>query len=432
MKAVVLTLGCKVNQCESEYLLYQLKERGYEVSESLEPANLYIINTCAVTKEAEKKSRQAVAKINKINDSAKIIVTGCASQNNPQAFITKNNVTLVYGARNKTDIINQLDKQGIIINDSDCFIEQNLKSLNLKTRAYLKIQDGCDNFCSYCIVPHMRGKSRSKSIESVINELNQINAKEVVLTGINLSAYNAGGKDLTQLIKALKYTDKRIRLGSLENNIINHEFLTALKTLQNFAPHFHLSLQSGSDSVLNRMNRHYTAAEFLQKVDLIRKYFDNPSIMSDIILCYPTETGDDFKQTLNLCQEARLSDIHVFVYSKRPKTKAEALKELSEDIKAERLKKALKLKEKLYNDFLESFKGKRQTVLIEERVSFKAASGGVESQRQYYAGYTENYIRVYLNSCQPSVISCQNEFAGVILKERFKDGFLAVSLPCAR
>ena len=385
MKAVVFTLGCKVNSCESSVILSLLKEKGYEVSQELGFADLYIINTCAVTLEAEKKSRQAVARVKKFNKNAKIIVTGCASQNCPQNFIEKDGVTLVTGTMQKQKIAEMLDNNGVKIFENDDF-SYNVTPKNVdRTRAYVKIQDGCNNFCSYCLIPYLRGRSRSRKIDEIVNEISNIDASEVVLTAINLTAFNDNGKKLKDLILKLSNYDFRLRLGSLEENIIDDEFLKSLTTLKDFAPHFHLSLQSGSESVLKTMNRKYTPQEFLNGVNAIRKYFPNAGITTDIIVGFPTETEENFLETYNFAKQVKFSDIHCFVFSPRKGTVAYNLKDLPSSVKKERLNKLLELKKDLKSAFISENLGKVDNVVCEEY------------DNDFTVGYTGNYIRAYVN-----------------------------------
>ena len=242
MKAVVFTLGCKVNECESDSLIAGLIDMGYEVSDKLIEADLYIVNTCAVTAEAEKKSRQTSARISKLNPNAKVIFTGCACEKNPKAFSLKSNEYLVTGSFSKNKILQMLEKSGEELSPACTEFEELNTVKTLRTRTYVKVQDGCNNFCSYCIIPYLRGRSRSRNPQSILNEINATKPKEAVLNGINLSAYSYNGVNLTGLINMLRDVECRIRLGSLEVNVITEEFLTALKGLKNFAPHFHLSL----------------------------------------------------------------------------------------------------------------------------------------------------------------------------------------------
>ena len=384
MKAVVFTLGCKVNSCESASISKGLSELGYDVSDELGYADLYVLNTCAVTAEAEKKSRQLVARVRKFNKNAKIIVCGCASQNSPNDFICKEGVTLVTGTRNKSKISSIIDKTGVIIDDNDNYEIEALPPKRLKTRAFIKVQDGCNNFCAYCIIPYLRGRSRSRCDSEIVKEIEYLNPIEAVLTGINLSAYDFNGIKLNGLLQRLSGVKTRIRLGSLEEVVVNNEFLLATKSLYDFAPHFHLSLQSGSDSVLKKMNRHYTTNEFLNSVNLIRSFYPRASITTDIIVGFPTETDKDFADTLNFCKKAKFSDIHCFPYSSREGTVSSKLKDLPSNVKKERLNALITLKNELKRDFLLENVNKESYVILEE------------VENDYVVGYTENYIKTYV------------------------------------
>ncbi len=384
MKAVVFTLGCKVNSCESASLMRGLSEMGYEVGEELSYADLYIINTCAVTKEAEKKSRQAVARVRKFNENAPIIITGCASENSPESFINKKGVTLVTGTEYKDKILNMLENKGVEIEKHTLEYKESLIPKTSKTRAYIKIQDGCNNFCSYCIIPYLRGRSRSRSIISIKREIELLKPLEAVLTAINLTAYNYENQNLTSLINSLSDLNVRIRLGSLEENIITDEFLLALKNLKDFAPHFHLSLQSGSTNTLKAMNRKYTAEEFLSSINLIRKYFKNAGITTDIIVGFPSETEKDFEDTLEFVKVAKFSDIHCFPYSAREGTKSYNMNDLPNEVKKQRLDRLLELKNQLKREFILNNIDKELEFITEE------------FDGKYTLGYTENYVKVYV------------------------------------
>ena len=408
MKAVVFTLGCKVNECESDSLIAGLIERGYEVSDKLTYADVYIVNTCAVTSEAEKKSRQTASRIKALNPNAKIIFTGCACQKNPASFSSKDPNYLVTGTFDKNKILDMLSNSGQNISPACQAFEELLVPKSLRTRAYVKVQDGCNNFCSYCIIPYLRGRNRARAPESIIDEISLLKPKEAVLNGINLSAYNYNGLNLAGLIKKLSVVNCRIRLGSLEVGVITDEFLSALMGLKNFAPHFHLSLQSGSNNVLKKMNRHYTAQEYIEKVDLIRKHFENASITTDIIVGFPTETEDDFIDTLNLVDRVKFSDIHAFPFSPRSGTVAYKMKDLDKQIKKERLNKLLERKEQCKLDFAKSQVDKTLEFLFEE---FKDG---------YAVGYTENYLRVYVKD-----YSGEKEIKKVKIKAPYLDGALA-------
>ena len=410
MKAVVFTLGCKVNECESDSLIASLEKMGYEVSNKLERADLYVVNTCAVTKEATKKSRQMASRINKLNKNAKIIFTGCACQKEPESFSKKSSDYLITGVFEKDKIPSMLDESGVrIAPQNEVFSEMDFPK-PLRTRAYVKVQDGCNNFCSYCIIPYLRGRSRSRDIASIVNEIKHINAKEVVLNGINLSAYDFNGKRLKDLIDSLKDEKCRIRLGSLEINVITDEFLSALKNLKNFAPHFHLSLQSGSNAVLKAMNRHYTREQYLEKVNLIRSYFSDAGITTDVIVGFPTETEKDFLDTLDLVDKVKFSDVHPFPFSAREGTDAFKMKDLSGDVKKERLEQLMAKKLLLKREFALSLKGKTLEFLFEE---FKDG---------YYQGYSENYLRIYLKDFNGD----KKNITKVVVGEPYLDGALAI------
>lgn len=406
MKAVVFTLGCKVNECESDSLIEGLIERGIEVSDKLEYADLYIVNTCAVTSEAEKKSRQTASRIKKLNPEAKIIFTGCAAEKNPQAFVGKGD--LITGAYSKGKILDMIDQRGVIVAPERKDFEELLPVKSLRTRTFVKVQDGCDNFCSYCIIPYLRGRSRSRDPEKVIEEINIVNPKEAVINGINLSDYDYNGVNLAGLMKTLAKVNCRIRLGSLEVNVITEEFLTALKNLKDFAPQFHLSLQSGSNAVLKKMNRHYTAEEYLEKVNLIKEYFPTAGITTDIIAGFPTETEENFNETLEFIDKVKFSDIHPFIYSPRSGTVAYKMEDLDHRIKKERLDKLLVKKAECKKDFQNFMRGKTEEFIFEENID------------GYGEGYSGNYIRLYVKD-----YNGDSSPKKVIIKEPYGDGALA-------
>ena len=392
MKASVITLGCKVNDVESGSIIRGLEELGYEVSRELCKADLYIVNTCAVTAEAERKSRQTVGKALKNNENAKIIVCGCASEKSPDDFLEKSeNVVSVVGAQQKNRVL-EIVQNGF----ADEFLGKQLfqaKSYEemplpecLKTRNFVKIQDGCNRFCSYCVIPYLRGRSRSRSLESARDEILQSRAFETVITGIDVSDYkDEKGRDLADLMLAVKDADTRIRLGSMEVGLITPRFLDALKGLKNFAPQFHLSLQSGSSAVLKSMNRHYTREEYLQKCKMIYDAFENASITTDIIVGFPTETEEDFLQSVSIVEEAGFAQIHAFPYSPREGTNAyKKYKELPFAVKKERVERLIKAGEEQKRAYMQKFIGKRLRVVPERFI------GG------YTEGYLDNYIRVYV------------------------------------
>ena len=408
MKAVVFTLGCKVNECESDSLLQALENKGYQVSDKLEPADIYIINTCAITAEAEKKSRQAVSRVLKLNQNAKVIVTGCAVEKSKLNFEGKN-VSLITGTFGKNKLVDMLDETGVKIFPQTCEYEESFPVKPLRTRTYIKVQDGCNNFCSYCIVPYLRGRSRSRDPKKVIEEIRATNPKETVINGINLSAYNYNGITLTGLMRALKDENTRIRLGSLEVGVIDREFLTALSNLKDFAPHFHLSLQSGSDAVLKSMNRHYTLEEYASKVDLIREFFPDAGITTDIIVGFPTETEEDFVSTINFVDRIKFTDIHPFIFSPRSGTVAYKMKDLPHQIKKARLDKLLEKKQECKLRFSTQMIGKTLKFIQEEK------------KDGYHVGYSENYLRLYVKDLKQT----NGEEIKVKVIASFNDGAIA-------
>ena len=349
MKAVVYTLGCKVNDVESGSIIRGLETLGYEVSREMEKADLYVINTCAVTAEAERKSRQTVGKAIKCNPSAKIIVCGCASEKAPIDFMEKGDtVYAVTGAQRKMQVLEIVASgfaegtQGIRIESEKQYEEMPLPEC-LKTRNFVKIQDGCNRFCSYCVIPYLRGRSRSRLMESAAEEILASTAQETVITGIDVSEYkDEQGRDLADLMLAVKDANTRIRLGSLEVSLITERLLNVLKEVKGFAPQFHLSLQSGSDKVLKSMNRHYTRAEYLEKCQMIYEAFPNAAITTDIIVGFPTETEEDFLDSLKIVEEAGFAQVHAFPYSPREGTNAyKRYKELPYALKKERVERLL-------------------------------------------------------------------------------------------
>ncbi len=408
MKISILTLGCKVNKYESDALIFELKNRGFETSDKLENADAFIINTCAVTNEAEKKSRQMIERARKCNPNAKIYIMGCASQNRPQQF-EGHDVTFLIGTAGKKKLLDELEKQGQEIFELPENYEDDLYSAQTLSRAFIKIQDGCNNFCTYCIIPYLRGRSRSRKIESVVDEVSKLpeNVREVVLVGIDVSDFRENGeKALGRLLQNLDKFNKRLRLSSMEDNLIDETFLKTLKSLKNFCPHFHLSLQSGSDSVLKKMNRKYSTQEFEKSVETIRKYFPNAGITTDIIVGFPTETEKEFEETLEFVKKVKFSQLHIFPYSKREGTAASKIyKDLSGKIKAERLKRLEAVGKVLKNEFIQN--NLNGNLLVEEK------------NDEFCEGYTENYIKCYIKG---------NFKVGDIVKVKFeklfKDGAL--------
>ena len=415
MRAVVYTLGCKVNDVESGSIIRGLETLGYIVSRELVEADLYVINTCAVTAEAERKSRQTVGKAIKCNPDAKIIVCGCASEKSPTAFLEKGHtVYAVTGAQRKNKVLEivenglQQDGQGICLETEKTYEEMPLPEC-LKTRNFVKIQDGCNRFCSYCVIPYLRGRSRSRLMESAAAEILQSTAQETVVTGIDVSEYkDEQGRDLADLMLAVKDADTRIRLGSLEVSLITPRFLSALKEVKRFAPQFHLSLQSGSDKVLKSMNRHYTREEYLEKCRMIYEVFPDAAITTDIIVGFPTETEEDFQDSLRIVEEAGFAQIHAFPYSPREGTNAyKRYKELPFAVKKERVERLLLKGAEEKKKYMERFIG-RWVELVPEN----CFDG-------YTEGYSENYMRVYVAG------EMEKHPTQVCVEGLFKDGVIA-------
>lgn len=397
MRAAVFNLGCKVNQYESDMLVQGLRGLGHEVFSELVAADVYIINTCAVTAEAERKSRQAVKRCLAHNENGKIFICGCAGEKNAAAFKEKN-VEYVCGA-DKSLLLEKIDGDMHSLESSD-----GLRSTD-RTRAFVKIQDGCDNFCSYCIIPYLRGRSRSRALADITKEIKTLaqTTKEIVITGINLALYGKdSGESLPELVRALKEIDVRIRLGSFYVEGVTDELLKELFALKQFCPHFHLSLQSGDDAVLKAMNRRYSIKQYIEKIELIRRYDKNAAITTDIIVGYPTETEEQFDNTLNFVSVAGFADVHIFPFSPREGTAAAKLAPLGKKTLKERVARLTAVKKQLQRSYLNANIGIAQNVLFEED------KGGEK------CGYSERYIRIYAVS--------DKQTARILPDEIYKDG----------
>ena len=408
-RAVIFNLGCKVNQYECDVLAQELAARGYGVSEELGYADLYIVNTCAVTAEAERKSRQVIARCRKHNPSARIMITGCASEKNKDFYI-KSGVQYVSGVADKKAILTHLDGE-LAVNDARpaAFEEPDCVPAVSRTRAYVKIQDGCDNFCSYCIIPYLRGRSRSRDLSACVREIGALAGKtgEIVLTGINLSKFGVDtGTSLAELIEKIADVPVRIRLGSFYVEGVDERLLNALKGLKEFCPHFHLSLQNGDDGVLKDMGRKYTSREYLDKVALIRRYFPSAAITTDVIVGYPTETEEAFRNTLAFVREAAFADLHIFPFSAREGTRAALLAPLDPSVIARRKNELAKERDVLRTAYIDSMTGIPQKALFEE------------VRDGYAVGYSEYYLRIY-TPCDVHVVG---KCAIIIPTEKFHDG----------
>lgn len=386
----IITLGCKVNQYESDSIALALENLGYNVLRGLQKADAYIINTCAVTNEGEKKSRGYIAKIKKQNPQAKIYVCGCASHFNPQNFENKPQVQFVMGTAQKMKIVDAIhnDLTGTMIINPTLVYDDSMKSAQTRTRAFIKIQDGCNSFCSYCIIPYLRGRSRSRTIESINNELNTIKSNEVVFAGVDVLEY---GKDLpnqptlVDVVELMRNKKARFRFSSLEMGSITPELLQHLASMPNFCPHFHLSMQSGSNSVLKRMNRKHSKEEFVQTVELIRSYFPNAGITTDVIVGFPGETDAEFAETIETIKQVNFYEMHVFPFSPREGTVAAKMKQIDGNTKIARTNILLEMAKQMKADFLKKQIGQTQEVLVESITQDNIAEG-----------YSKNYVRTRL------------------------------------
>ena len=414
MKKVALhNLGCKVNAYETEAMQEMLEKEGYEIVPFKEGADIYIINTCTVTNIADRKSRQMLHRARKMNPDAIVVAAGCYVQAQENEHHELDScIDIVIGNNKKQDLIQILDeyeskckKEEVIdINHTNEYENLNLSRTGEHTRAYIKVQDGCNQFCSYCIIPFARGRVRSRSLEDVVQEVTTLSGngyKEVVLTGIHLSSYGidfeaqeAGKKtDLLTLILAVHEIPgiERIRLGSLEPRIITEEFAKTIAGLPKICPHFHLSLQSGCDATLKRMNRRYTTGEYYEKCELLRKYFDHPALTTDVIVGFPGETEEEFEESKAFVDKVNFYETHIFKYSKREGTRAAVMEnQVPEQIKAERSAQLIELGAKKQEAYEKEMVGKNVEILVEE----PAQINGKEVQ----VGHTKEYIKVALES----------------------------------
>ena len=400
-KAALHNLGCKVNAYETEAMQELLEDSGYEIVPFHEKADIYIINTCTVTNMADRKSRQMLHRARKMNPDAIVAACGCYVQEKPEEVADC--VDIVIGNNRKKEIVHILEeyekgREGIRKDLVDIGHTREYEDLHLSrtaehTRAYIKVQDGCNQFCSYCIIPYARGRVRSRSMESVLGEVETLarnGYQEVVLTGIHLSSYGIDtGTDLLSLIRTVHEVAgiKRIRLGSLEPRIITEEFAEAIAGLPKMCPHFHLSLQSGCTETLKRMNRRYTAEEYYEKCELLRKYFRNPALTTDVIVGFPGETEEEFKASRDFIDKVDFYETHVFKYSRREGTKAAAMPDqVPEEEKNRRSNILLDLSRKKQAAYEQRLLGTTQEVLIEEEIR---RNGEI-----YQVGHTREYVKI--------------------------------------
>ncbi len=396
------TLGCKVNQYETEAMEELFEKNGYKIVDENELADIYVINTCTVTNLSERKSRQFISRAKKRNKDAIIAVVGCYSQVAPDEVSKIEGVDVIIGTTDRNKVVELCEKAktkkekiNIVknIKAHKEFESIKIKDIKSKTRAYIKIQDGCNQFCSYCIIPYARGPIRSRDLEDIINEtksLADVGFKEIVLTGIHVASYGKDKKDISliEVLEEVGKTDKieRIRLSSLEPTLINHDFMDRLVKIGKVCDHFHLSLQSGSPTVLKRMNRKYTPELYKANVDIIRQYMPNAGITTDIIVGFPGETEEEFQETYDFVKEIGFSRIHVFKYSPRRGTPAAKYEnQVDGNVKNIRSEKLISLGEELMKRFNSNFIGSSLSVLFEEKS---------KKDEDYMEGYTSNYIRV--------------------------------------
>ena len=410
-KAALHNLGCKVNTYETEAMQEMLEQAGYEIVPFREGADIYIINTCTVTNIADRKSRQMLHRARKMNPDAIVVAAGCYVQAQAEKQEVDPCIDIVLGNNRKKDLIAVLEEYQQKKAEGECLEEvedisrtKDYEPLSLTkpgdhTRAYIKVQDGCNQFCTYCIIPYARGRVRSREVEDVIREVRALaenGYREVVLTGIHLSSYGIdfdGERHLLELIRAVHEVEgiRRIRLGSLEPGIITEEFAEALAALPKMCPHFHLSLQSGCDATLKRMNRRYTSGEYYEKCRILRKYFDRPALTTDVIVGFPGETEEEFRQSMEFVDKVDFYETHIFKYSRREGTKAAVMEnQVSEQVKAQRSALMISLGEKKRRAYEESFVGSEVEVLVEEP--------DVIDGRKVQTGHTKEYIKVALES----------------------------------
>ena len=411
--AAFLSLGCKVNSYETEAMRESFVLAGYDIVDFKEQADVYVINTCTVTNVADRKSRQMLHQARKRNPEAVIAAAGCYVQAAEETLLKDSSVDIVVGNNKKSDLVslveryrtNQKKEEFVVDIGKEMDYERlNVSSTMDKTRAFIKIQDGCNRFCSYCIIPYVRGRVRSRKAEDILDEMKHLadkGYKEFVLTGIHISSYGTDLRlpeeeetmPLAKLIIDAGRIDgiERIRLGSLEPGIITEPFVQAIAGVKQFCPHFHLSLQSGSDSVLKRMNRKYSAEEYYEKVLLLQKYFLHPAFTTDVIVGFPGETQEEFAETLQFVRKIGFSHIHVFKYSKRAGTVAAKMPDqVPEEIKTTRSNELIAVAASMAKEYKELFMGRIEKILLEEEIVI----GG----RKYQIGHNERYLKLAVES----------------------------------
>ena len=403
MKAALHNLGCKVNAYETEAMQQILEEAGYEIVPFSEYADVYVINTCSVTNMADRKSRQMLHRAKKQNPDAIVVGAGCYVQTKEAQALVDESIDIVIGNNKKHELVPLLREYEASHRKMACVADINhgkqaYEELSLSrtaehTRAFIKVQDGCNQFCTYCIIPFARGRVRSRELPDVLQEIRTLaksGYREVVLTGIHLSSYGVdNGESLLHLIEAVHELEgiERIRLGSLEPRIVTDAFAKRLSELPKICPHFHLSLQSGCDTVLSRMNRRYDTAEYEAGCALLRRYFEHPAITTDVIVGFPGETDEEFETTERYLERIHFYEMHIFQYSRREGTKAAAMPDqVPEAVKKERSEKLLALGHRMSEEFRRYYLGRQVTALLEEEFLYDG--------KRYYTGYTKEYVKV--------------------------------------
>ncbi len=425
-KAALHNLGCKVNAYETEAMQQILERAGYEIVPFTEMADVYVVNTCSVTNMADRKSRQMLHRAKKMNPDAIVVGAGCYVQTKEAQALVDEAVDIVIGNNRKHELIRLIEEYETsrvgtksvadINHEKQEYEELFLERTAEHTRAFIKVQDGCNQFCSYCIIPFARGRVRSRRLEVVLKEIRRLAAngyKEVVLTGIHLSSYGVDtGDDLLHLIEAVHAVEgiRRIRLGSLEPRVVTEDFARRLSKLEKICPHFHLSLQSGCDTVLKRMNRRYDTAEYEAGCDLLRKYFEHPAITTDVIVGFPGETEEEFEQTREYLERIHFYEMHIFKYSRREGTKAAIMPDqVPEEKKAERSAVLLELEKKMSKEFRDDYLGREVTALLEEKFFWQG--------KEFYTVYNKEYVKVaFLREKNLS-----NQFIKGTIKEQLTD-----------
>jgi len=406
-KVAFLTLGCKVNAYETEAMEKLFRDAGYEIVDFSGEADVYVVNTCTVTNIADRKSRQMLHRARKNNPAGIVVAAGCYVQAPQSMLETDDTVDLLVGNSQKQDVVRLveecLQEKGKAKIPPATLSEEydtlEIDTVTEKTRANIKIQDGCNQFCSYCIIPYVRGRIRSRKQEAVVAEVKrlvELGYQEVVLTGIHLSSYGKdldGESHLLSLLRELQSIEglSRIRLGSLEPRIMTEEFVSELAVLDKVCPHFHLSLQSGCDATLKRMNRHYTAAEYLEACKRLKRVYGNPALTTDVIVGFPGETEEEFQQTKAFVQQVGFAGIHIFPYSKRTGTRAERMDgQLQESVKKVRAAELAQVEALMADAYRRSFEGTQEWVLFEEEMEYQG--------RIWQVGHTARYVKVAVQS----------------------------------